>query len=168
MGFPSKWCSWIYGILSSARAAVLINGAPTFEFKCGKGMRQGDPISPFLFLLAMEGFSCLVNNATSSSSLSGLRLPNEGPIISHLLYADDCSFVGAWSMGHIYKVERILRVFYLCSGLKINLGKSNLFGIGVDNNEVKMAAKLFKCKEGTLPFKYLGLRIGGNMNRVSS
>nr|XP_043625514.1 uncharacterized protein LOC122596934 [Erigeron canadensis] len=168
MGFPPKWCTWIYGLLSSARAAVLVNGTPTFEFQCGKGMRQGDPISPFLFLIVMEGFSCMINKATASGFLAGLKLPKGGPVISHLLYADDCTFIGDWSMCNLYKVARALRVFYLCSGLRINLGKSNLFGVGVDNTEVKRAAEVFKCKEGSLPFKYLGLRIGGNMNRISS
>nr|XP_043629751.1 uncharacterized protein LOC122601039 [Erigeron canadensis] len=168
MGFPNRWCTWIYGMLSSARASILVNGAPTFEFQSGKGLRQGDPISPFLFLLVMEGFSCLINKATASGSLEGLKLPKNGPVISHLLYADDCTFVGDWSMNNLYKVARALRVFFLCSGLKINLGKSNLFGIGVDDMEVKNAAAVFKCKEGTLLFKYLGLRIGANMNRISS
>nr|XP_043619754.1 uncharacterized protein LOC122591558 [Erigeron canadensis] len=168
MGFPAKWCKWIHGILSSARATVLVNGSPTFKFQCHKGMRQGDPISPFLLLIVKEGFSRLINMAAGSGLLNGLKLPNNGPVISHLLYADDCTFVGEWSVENLHKVARVLRVFFLCSELKINLGKSILFGVGVDNLEVKQAAAMFKCKEGSLPFTYLGLQIGGNMNRVSN
>ena len=57
MGFPTKWCEWVFGVLASARSSILVNGAPTFEFQCSKGMRQGDPLSPFLFIIVMEALS---------------------------------------------------------------------------------------------------------------
>ncbi|XP_022031703.2 uncharacterized protein LOC110932755 [Helianthus annuus] len=63
LGFGVRWCNWIWGVLSSARASVLVNGSPTFEFKCGKGMRQGDPISLFLFVAVMEALSRLIDKA---------------------------------------------------------------------------------------------------------
>ncbi|KAJ0920733.1 putative RNA-directed DNA polymerase [Helianthus annuus] len=63
MGFPDLWCKWIKGILASARSSVLVNGSPTFEFNCSKGVRQGDPLSPFLFLLVMEALSNMLSKA---------------------------------------------------------------------------------------------------------
>ena len=63
MGFPSKWCLWVRGILKSAVSAVLVNGSPTFEFQCKKGLRQGDPLSPILFLIVMEVLSKMVDQA---------------------------------------------------------------------------------------------------------
>lgn len=66
MGFPTKWRGWIKGIVSSARSSVLVNGSPTFEFKYHRGLRQGDPISPFLFVLAMEAFSVMISNSCSN------------------------------------------------------------------------------------------------------
>ncbi|XP_035831953.1 uncharacterized protein LOC118480996 [Helianthus annuus] len=89
MGFPSRWCAWVRGIISSARASVLVNGAPTFEFKCNKGMRQGDPISPFLFVIVMEALSCLISTACHLGIFKGVDLPNDGPSLSHLFFADD-------------------------------------------------------------------------------
>ncbi|XP_035845686.1 secreted RxLR effector protein 78-like [Helianthus annuus] len=71
MGFGDRWCSWLWGVLSSARAAVLVNGSPTLEFKCGKGMRQGDPISPFLFVAVMEALSRLIEKAKEVGAFSG-------------------------------------------------------------------------------------------------
>ncbi|KAJ0837378.1 putative RNA-directed DNA polymerase [Helianthus annuus] len=58
MGFPPLCCKWIKGIIGAARSTILVNGAPTFEFNCTKGIRQGDSLSPFLFLIFMEDLSC--------------------------------------------------------------------------------------------------------------
>ncbi|KAJ0599248.1 putative RNA-directed DNA polymerase [Helianthus annuus] len=168
MGFGSKWCSWIWGILSSARASVLVNGSPTFEFNCEKGMRQGDPISPFLFVVAMEALSCLVSMANEVGVFSGIQLPNDGPNLSHLFFADDAIFVGEWEEGNALNIVRILRCFFACSGLKINFSKSNLFGIGVTIEDVVVMADLVGCAPDSLPFKYLGLKVGANMNRVNN
>ncbi|KAJ0702066.1 putative RNA-directed DNA polymerase [Helianthus annuus] len=168
MGFGDRWCKWVWGVLSSARAAVLVNGTPTFEFKCGKGMRQGDPISPFLFVAVMEALSCLLVKAREVGIFSGIQLPNDGPLLSHLFFADDALIIGKWEENNAMNIVRILRCFHVCSGLKINLGKSNLFGIGVEAAEVKAMADIVGCMPESIPFKYLGLKVGANMNRVSN
>ncbi|KAJ0466748.1 putative RNA-directed DNA polymerase [Helianthus annuus] len=168
MGFPDIWCRWIWGILSSARSSVLVNRSPTFEFKYEKGMRQGDPISLFLFLLVMEALSCMLDKAKEKGILKGIGTPNNGLILSHLLYADDAIIMGEWSSENVINVVRILRVFYMCSGLKINFSKSNLFGIGTEAWEVELFATRVGCKADMLPFKYLGLTVGANMNKINS
>src|ERR1044071_7373082 len=71
MGFHLLWCEWVRGICYSSRAAVLVNGSPTFDFRCEKGLRQGDPLSPFLFLLVMEALSCLLRKAQELDELKG-------------------------------------------------------------------------------------------------
>ncbi|KAJ0599091.1 putative RNA-directed DNA polymerase [Helianthus annuus] len=168
MGFPPLWCDWVHGILSSARAAVLVNGSPTFDFQCYKGMRQGDPLSPFLFLIVMEILSCCLEKAVEIGAVSGVRLPNNGPVLSHLLYADDALIMGDWSEESIVNVVRILRGFHICSGLKINLAKSNIFGIGVSESELDLVASRIGCNTGYFPIKYLGITVGANMNRIAN
>ncbi|KAJ0582905.1 putative RNA-directed DNA polymerase [Helianthus annuus] len=168
MGFSEKWCSWIKGVLSSARASVLVNGSPTFEFECQKGMRQGDPISPFLFVIVMEALSCMLNKASDLGILKGVSLPNDGPSVSHLFYADDAIIMGEWSRENVINVVRILRCFHVCSGLRINLGKSSLFGVGPQPVEVAEMAEVVGCSAESFPFKFLGLTVGANMNRVSN
>ena len=89
MGFGVKWRKWINGFLKSAKYSVLINGRPTKEFGISKGVRQGDPLSPFLFIIAMEGLSVAMRAACERGVFQGLKIPNGGLIISHLLYDDD-------------------------------------------------------------------------------
>ncbi|XP_022032257.1 uncharacterized protein LOC110933335 [Helianthus annuus] len=168
MGFPDLWCKWIKGILASARSSVLVNGSPTFEFNCSKGVRQGDPLSPFLFLLVMEALSNILYKARMEGLFKGIQTPNNGPVISHLFYADDALVLGEWDRVNVKNVARCLRIFYLCSGLKINLQKSILYGLGVDNGSVSDMAKVIGCKPDTGPFTYLGIKVGANMNRINN
>ncbi|XP_022007725.1 uncharacterized mitochondrial protein AtMg01250-like [Helianthus annuus] len=159
MGYPSTWCKWIRGILKSASSLVLVNGAPTFLFRCEKGMRQGDPLSPFLFLVVMEALSCMLDRAKEAGVLKGIVTPNNGPIITHLLYANDAIVMGEWSKDEVVNVVRILRCFYVCSGLKINMEKSNLYGIGVEAQETGDMAIEVGCRPDILLFRYLGLNV---------
>ncbi|XP_022004133.1 uncharacterized protein LOC110901631 [Helianthus annuus] len=76
--------------------------------------------------------------------------------------------VGEWFKLEVSNVVRILRVFHVCSGLKINLDKSNIYGIGVGWDEIGDMAKEVGCNPDTTPFKYLGLKVGANMNRISN
>ncbi|KAJ0919470.1 putative RNA-directed DNA polymerase [Helianthus annuus] len=156
------------GILKSARSSVLVNGAPTFQFQCEKGMRQGDPLSPLLFLVVMEALSRMFTRAREAGVIKGILTPNNGPIMSHLLYADDTIVLGDWSKEEMSNVMRILRCFFLCSGLKINVYKSNLYGIGVSMEDTGSMANDFGSKPDSLPFKYLGFTVGANMNRINN
>ncbi|XP_021995847.1 uncharacterized protein LOC110893032 [Helianthus annuus] len=79
MGFLALWCKWIKGILVLARSSVLLNGSPTLEFNCSKEVRQGDPLSPFLFLLVMEGLSNILDKARCEGLLKGIQTSNNGP-----------------------------------------------------------------------------------------
>jgi mannosylglycoprotein endo-beta-mannosidase len=70
MGFGSKWCSWVSIFLSTANTSVLLNGARGPWFRHSRGLRQGDPLSPLLFILAMEPLQKLFDLATSDGTLS--------------------------------------------------------------------------------------------------
>ncbi|KAF5810041.1 putative RNA-directed DNA polymerase [Helianthus annuus] len=164
MNFPSRWRTWVMATLYSARASVLVNGSPTREFDCSRGLRQGDPLSPFLFVIAMEALSGMMKKAASIGLFNGIMVTNNGPTLSHLIYADDVMFIGEWATSNIINLRRMMRCFYLASGLKINLAKCSVYGIGVEDQEIQNMALLLGCKQGTFPFKHLGLMIGANMN----
>ncbi|KAJ0510703.1 putative RNA-directed DNA polymerase [Helianthus annuus] len=164
MNFPVKWCSWIMALVTSARASVLVNGSPTQEFPCFRWLRQGDPISPFLFVMAMEAMTGIMKKACLEGLYNGLACGNDGPILSHLIYADDMVFLGEWSGSNARNLRRLLRCFHLISGLKVNMRKCSLFGVGVGNQEVEELANILRCKKGSFPFSYLGLQVGANMS----
>ncbi|GKA29337.1 putative RNA-directed DNA polymerase, eukaryota, reverse transcriptase zinc-binding domain protein [Tanacetum coccineum] len=168
LGFGSKWRTWIRACLNSSRASVLINGSPTSKFSIKRGLRQGDPLSPFLFILVMEGLHCAISNAVNSGLIRGVKIGSSDIILSHLFYADDVVITTEWNARDLDNIIRVLHVFYLASGLKINIHKSNIYGIGVSNEEVSIMATSTGCAPGSLPFTYLGLPIGSNMNLISN
>ena len=92
MGFGSRWMSWIKWCISIASFSVLINGSLASFFLSSRGLRQGDPLSPYLFVIGMEALSSLINHAVEGNYLFGSRIADrrgEELVISHLLYADD-------------------------------------------------------------------------------
>ncbi|GJY18419.1 RNA-directed DNA polymerase, eukaryota [Tanacetum coccineum] len=87
--------------------------------------------------------------------------------ISHLFYADDAVFVGQWSDRNISTLTYVLECFYLASGLKINMSKSKIMGIHVNNDNVNRAVENLGCLVLKAPFMYLGSTVGGDMHRLS-
>uniref|UniRef100_A0A251VGE6 Putative reverse transcriptase domain, Reverse transcriptase zinc-binding domain protein n=1 Tax=Helianthus annuus TaxID=4232 RepID=A0A251VGE6_HELAN len=131
-------------------------------------IKKGDPLSPFLFLLVMEALSSIFYKAGLERFLKDIQAPKDGPIISHLFYADYALILGEWDRDNVTNVARCLRIFYLCSGLKINLHKSNLYRLGVENGDIKDMANVIGCNTGNIPLSYLGITVGANMNRINN
>ncbi|GJW05823.1 RNA-directed DNA polymerase, eukaryota [Tanacetum coccineum] len=99
-GFGNKWCNWIQCCLKSSRGSILVNGSPTDEFQFFKGLKQGDPLSPFLFILIMESLHLSFQRVIDAGLFKGINL-NHSLCLSHMFYADDAVFVGQWSDGNI-------------------------------------------------------------------
>ncbi|XP_071704208.1 uncharacterized protein [Rutidosis leptorrhynchoides] len=167
MGFGTKWCKWILACLKSASISILVNGSPTKEFSIGRGVRQGDPLSPFLFILAAEGLNILTKAAFDRGLFKGVEIGGDKVAISHLQYADDTMFFGEWSNSNARNLINILKCFELSSGLKVNFQKSCLYGVGDSMDEVERLASRMHCQAGKFPFIYLGLPIGAKMKKIS-
>jgi len=168
MGFPVLWQKWIKECIGTATASVLVNGSPADEFPMKRGLRQGDPLSPFLFLLAAEGFNILMNSLSDTHHFHGYKVGSPVPtVVSHLQFADDTLIIAEKSWANVRATRAVLILFEAISGLKVNFNKSQLIGINVHGSWLNEAALVLKCKDGNLPFVYLGLPIGGDVRRLS-
>ncbi|GKF47897.1 putative RNA-directed DNA polymerase, eukaryota, reverse transcriptase zinc-binding domain protein [Tanacetum coccineum] len=168
LGFGRKWRRWIQVCLHSARSSVLVNGSPTSEFSIKRGLRQGDLLSPFLFIIVMEGLHITMKNAVCSGLIRGAEIGTLGHKISHLFFADDVVIISYWNNQDMGNIIRVLQVFFLASGLKINVSKSNVYGLGVSPQDVEDMASHTGCGPGTIPFSYLGLPLGANMHLTAN
>nr|GEX87021.1 RNA-directed DNA polymerase, eukaryota [Tanacetum cinerariifolium] len=164
-GFGNKWCNWIQCCLKSSRGSILVNGSPTEEFQFFKGLKQGDPLSPFLFILIMESLHLSFQRVIDAGLFKGIQL-NKEICLSHLFYVDDAIFVGQWSDGNINTLMHVLDCFHYVSGLKINMSKSKIMGLYVNDTIVHQAESKLGCLVLNSPFLYLGTKVGGAMSRV--
>jgi hypothetical protein len=169
-GFGQKWCSWIACCISSASFSVLINGSPAGFFNSSKGVRQGDPLSPFLFVIVMEAFSRMTKALVDHRRFSGFAVGSRGSEqvnISHLLFADDTLVFCGASLDQVQAIDEMLICFELVSGLKVNLAKSTLVPVGEVNN-VGALAEVLGCEVGSLPIPYLGIPLGARFKDKAS
>ncbi|GKC19635.1 RNA-directed DNA polymerase, eukaryota, partial [Tanacetum coccineum] len=166
-GFGEKWCMWIQSFLRYSRGSVIVNGSPTEEFQFYKGLKQGDSLSPFLFILVMESLHISFQRVVDVGLFKGIELaPSLN--LSHMFYADDAIFMGQWSESNIDTIVQVLECFNYASGLRINMTKSKLLGISVEDDKVEQAAEKIGCNTLEIPFSYLGSKVGWCMSHIQT
>ncbi|XP_023768340.1 uncharacterized protein LOC111916920 [Lactuca sativa] len=116
----------------------------------------------------MEGLNIFMKDACDKGLFHGINIPKSNTCLSHLFYADDAMFVGEWTRGNLKNLARIIRCFHVSSGLKVNLSKSKVFGIGVSDRELTSSASVLGCDTCAFPFTYLRFPVGANMNLIKS
>ncbi|GAU26497.1 hypothetical protein TSUD_361300 [Trifolium subterraneum] len=167
MSFPALWRKWIKERVCTATASVLVNGSPTEEFPLERGLRQGDPLSPFLFLLAAEGLHVLMEAMVEHNLFTGYNVGELDSVsISQLQFADDTLLLGVKSWANVRALRAVLVLFETMSGLKVNFNKSMLVGVNISNSWLCEAASSLRCKVEKIPFLYLGLSIGDDPRRL--
>ncbi|KAJ9680330.1 hypothetical protein PVL29_019599 [Vitis rotundifolia] len=164
MGFGSRWMEWIWWCISIAKFFVLVNGVSASFFLNTKGLHQGDPLSPYLFVMGMEVLSALIRRAAVGGFILGCRLRGSGRMemdVSHLLFSDDTIIFCEAKIEYLSSLSWILAWFEAASGLRINLSKSELILVGEVEDVEEMVVEL-GCKVGSLPAVYLGLPLGAH------
>lgn len=154
--------------MTTTTASVLVKGSPTNEFPLQRGLRQGDPLSPFLFMLAAEGLNVMMTSMVHNNLFNGFGVGTSNSVtVSHLQFADDTLLLGAKSWANVRTLHAVLTLFAEVSCLKVNINKSILVGVNIADSWLHEAASILNCKVSKIPFMYLGLSIGGDPRRLA-
>lgn len=158
MGFHSTWIEWVMECVSSVSYFFLISGGPQGKVNPSRGLRQGDPPSPYLFIMCTKVLSGLCNKALENGTLPGVKVGRNCPPINHLLFADDTMFFGKSNAASCATLLSILKKYEAASGQCINRAKSAITFSAKTNQECKTRVKreLNISGEGGIG-KYLGL-----------
>jgi hypothetical protein len=169
MGFGFKWISWMRACTSTVRFSVIVNGSPIGFFDCSWGLKQGDPLSPLLFLLIMEVLSRMLKIAGERGFIKGFqvgRSGNSSVSVSHLLYADDTILFCDAHLEQLLYIRLVLTCFEAVTGLKVNMTKSEMVPIG-EVDGLSALADLLYCHIGSLPLQYLGMPLGASYKALA-
>ncbi|KAE8799802.1 hypothetical protein D1007_24676 [Hordeum vulgare] len=154
-GFPSKWCDWIHNLNQTSQSAVLLNGKPGPWISCKKGLRQGDPTSPYLFIIVGDVLQRLIQQASSNGLLSH---PIDSTISYPVLqYADDTLIILRAESEQLQTLKSILLQFSKATGLVINFHKSTFAPIHLEPGLAASLASILGCTVASFPQSYLGL-----------
>ena len=156
IGIPDRMVRWIHLCISSAHFSVSINGLLHGFFQSSRGIRQGDPLSPYLFVLAMEGLGGILNKSTMDPSFKFHWRCRQNRI-THLSFADDLMIFCQTDLASVGIIRVAMDSFSKISGLAINHDKSYVFLSGVDPDLRIAITNQLSFKPGTLPVKYLGV-----------
>ena len=127
MGFHVRWVKLMMACITTASYSVLINGEPHGHITSTRGLRQGDPLSTYLFLMCIKGLHGLIRNAAINGDIKGVSLCCNGPKLTHLLFVDD---ILVFCMAKIEECQSLLNVlakYERASGQQINKAKATLF-----------------------------------------
>lgn len=150
MGFVERWVRLMMTCITSVSYSILINGEPKGMVVPTRGIRQGDPLSPFLFLLCTEGLNGLISQAANQGDIKGFDLCRNSPRLTHLLFVDDSLLFYRATEQECNNILEILDVYGSCSGQQINRNKTTIFFSKFTSDEkrehIKQALGVTKMK----------------------
>ena len=155
-GFNETFTNWIMSCVSSVSFEVVVNGGKSAGFKPSRGLRQGDPLSPYLFILGQEMLSRLKEHNLRLKNVASIKTSISGPTISHVMYADDIVFSKA-SRKDVESLVKILEKYCRWSGQAINRRKSGVFFSKHTHSHVRRSIKgILQVKNLKKEAVYLG------------
>ncbi|XP_039068433.1 uncharacterized protein LOC120214662 [Hibiscus syriacus] len=156
IGLPTTFISWIETCYTTSSYSISINGSLSGFFKGARGLRQGDPLSPILFVLSMNVLSILLNLA-AAKDIFGYHPKCKRINLTHLSFADDLLIFCKGSADSVIGVTSVLDIFYEMSGLQINAYKSEFHAAGMSSGTIETIKQATGFKLGYFPVRYLGI-----------
>ena len=158
LGFERKWRNLVMSCVSSMTYSIRINGKLRRHIVPTRGIRQGDPLSPYLFLLCAEGLSSLIRREVEIGGMEGLAVSRGGPRLSHLFFADDSLIFCKATMDECNSLQINLQVYEQAFGQQLNHAKTSLFFSSNTLVDVQQEIKnMFGAQVIWQHEKYLGL-----------
>lgn len=146
---------------------ILINGTSKGFFKSSRSLKQGDVLFPFLFSLVTDGLSAILKKAEQVGLVKGFIIGDDSLKVSHLQFVDNTiSFLNA-KKENIKNMKMCLSIFEVIDGFSVNMDKSCMARIHVDQSMLMELASVMGCQLGALPLKYLEMPLGGNPKVVA-
>ena len=169
MGFDNKWIKLIMSCINYVSYSVLINGVAHECITPTRGLRQGNPLSPYMFLLCTEGLTALIVEAERRRKIFGISICRGSPTITHLLFADDSVIYCKATKQESRELCEILKKYKEAAGQKINTEKSSVFFSKNTDEETRERVKeTLGSMQNAQPGKYLRLplMIGRLKNQI--
>jgi hypothetical protein len=158
MGFCEQWISWIMSCVKSVRFSVKVNGRTLESYSPSRGLRQGDPLSPYLFLFVGETLSCILNKWTTEGRITPLKVARGAPGISNLLFADDSLLFFKSTPEEARAVDSALNLFQRGTGQRSSPSKSSiLFSYACSAADQSLIKTILGVSAAGFEEKYLGL-----------
>ena len=158
IGFEQRWVTMIMTCVRTVSYSVLINGQPFGHIRPPRGIRQGDPLSPYLFILCAEGLSTLLHHTGKERKITGLPIAKGGTKINHLFFADDSLLFCRASVPEWAHIQTLLDIYERASGQKLNRDKTSIFFSTNTKEETKQFIMHLAGVGASTSFeKYLGL-----------
>jgi hypothetical protein len=156
-GFSGTFVNWVLQCVTTSSSALLINGGKTESFNPSRGLRQGDPLSPYLFIMCQEVLSRIIDRQFALRKLSGAKMNVAGPPITHVMFADDLMLFTKASRKEATVLNECLDTYCLWSGQQINRDKSGIiFSKMVCNSNRRWIKGELQMKKLPLDAFYLG------------
>ena len=155
LGFPNKFVNCVFSCVTMISFSISVNGDPLKPFKATKGLRQGDPLSPYLFTLCMEYLSRLLRLSCKDPKFFFYPWCQKVGL-TQLLFTDDLLMFCKADFSSMATMMHTFQSFSRASGLEVNEGKSNVYIVGVTTNEKTDVMGILGMPEGAFPFRYLG------------
>ncbi|GMI95675.1 hypothetical protein HRI_003236800 [Hibiscus trionum] len=169
MGFSDIWVHGLMRCVRTVSYGVMVNGIVSESFTPSRGLRQGDSLSPYIFLICGEGLSSLIRSASVTGMLQGARIGRSAPLVSHLLFADDSLIFSNATADSATYLKNLLSTYAGCSGQLVNYDKSHaFFSSNVTQQDRVEVCNVLQVTEECSPERYLGLPavVGRNKRRA--